>query len=442
MRYVAGIIMVFIVFVLVLLNQTQFLLWDEPVYLSNALSHIEQRFFSEDFRFPLIGYVLSLVLLLFNKSLLSAQLFMIVVSVLCIVVFYLITYWLYEKKVYRYLAVFLFSSSYLFLYWSYRVYPDIPSLFMLLVSIYLFFLYRDSNKMSFIFLSGIATSLAFLFKYPAAISALVIVPFLLINKRFKDFIIYSIGCGIFLIIWVLNNFYKYGHPFYDLFAQKRVIDMYTYYEPISIFLKFFLESYSIILVFIIAFVFYYKFDKFYLNFVVLITILSILYYMLFVDLKLFRYYLMILPFVLMICVSGCEMVFKNYKKIVVAFFIILIVVLQLFTQSYNVYKDVSYENRYYDDNALIKAVEFSLDNFKEGDVVISNYHPWFGYYGNFRARSIWDDNISLVLHEDKKGYLLFYKKWYDEPVDFGFELSYNIPDKYGGEVWIYEVYKE
>ena len=73
-----------------LAHVSQFLIWDEPVYLGNAKSHIGESHFTEDFRFPLLEYVISLSWTVFGESVLIAKYVAIFFTLLSVFGFYLL----------------------------------------------------------------------------------------------------------------------------------------------------------------------------------------------------------------------------------------------------------------------------------------------------------------------------------------------------------------
>lgn len=99
-------------------------------------------------------------------------------------------------------------------YLSFHLYTEIPAVFFILLSFYLF-------QRSRFFLSGASMSLAFLVKFPAAIFAPVLAVFLL--RRWRDLLKFCSGFAVpaapyFLLSWVI-----YGSPFTTLLAARDAI---------------------------------------------------------------------------------------------------------------------------------------------------------------------------------------------------------------------------
>src|SRR3989338_3692258 len=97
------------------------LLWDENASLGNARNLIGHSNYIEDFRFPLLGFVIAGVWSLTGESLFVAKLIVMIFSALTTVIFYKISK-RYLRGRYPELATVLFSFSYLITYWSFRVY--------------------------------------------------------------------------------------------------------------------------------------------------------------------------------------------------------------------------------------------------------------------------------------------------------------------------------
>ncbi|MFW6285832.1 MAG: glycosyltransferase family 39 protein [Nanoarchaeota archaeon] len=473
--YVFLIIFLFFILIVKFIFSTSVLLWDEPVYLSNAMSHLQQTYFTEDFRFPLLEYFIAFFWFLFGISVFNAQILILLFSLLSIYIFYLISKKIFVENYYRILSVFLFSTSYLLIYWSFRVYPDIPSLSMLLASIYLFFKYKDTNskfiffnkyflwkKIVFIFLSGMFTSIAFLLKFPGAIASLVVVPYLIYKKKFKSFFFYALGNIFILTPWILYNYLQYSNPLWDLLEQSKIISMYTVRESSMVFLNnFFLSIYFMIVFLFLFFIFYFFNEKlsknFYVNFIFILFILSIFYYLFGVKLKLFRYHLQIFPFALLLSIIGLKYLvnfilninyfkffFKKFKFLLIIVLLICVLINSFFQMNLAI-NTINEKNHIDKNSAFLKSINYADENIAEGELIISNYWPWYGFYGNHISRPIWNNNINLILSNLNNGYLFLvryhYQKDLSKDLEFNGYLKENITDIYGNNVLIYEVYK-
>lgn len=456
---ILGIILVlFLAFMFTFVFMTQVLLWDEPVYLSNAYFHIDKNYFQEDFRFPLLEYVIAGFWFFTGVSVFSAQLLMIAISVLTLFVYYLLSRRVLSNLFLRGLSLTFLAFSPVFLYWGFRIYTDVLSLLFLLLSLYFFFEYYDRTKKGvgwradvLLFLSGLCTALAFLAKFPAAISSLLIVPYLLYQKRFRDFVFYGLGNFLVLSPWMLYNFFTYGNPVWDLFAQAKVIASYTTFQPISLLFSFLLKNLGASVFFFLFFLFFYVRDKklrksMGTSFMLVIALLSLLYYSFGVGLKLQRYQLMIFPFFLLLSFVGIEktLLYLSPKKKIL--FLTLVFTLSAFSLFSSLSENTKFVSENYfslENSSLAQSIEYAK-TIPEGTVIISNTWTWYGYYGNHRARSVWDKNISLVLHDDKEAYLFitdYDKGLVPENLTFTGTHIQTFSDSRNTTVQVFHVYK-
>lgn len=96
-----GIIIILLMFLLLfilLIFQNPSLLWDENVYLGNAKSHIGLSNFTEDFRFPLIEYLIAGIWLITGENIFIARLLIVFLSLAGLFFFYLIMNLLFKKE--------------------------------------------------------------------------------------------------------------------------------------------------------------------------------------------------------------------------------------------------------------------------------------------------------------------------------------------------------
>lgn len=459
------IIILFVITTLNFIHITPVLLWDEPVYLSNAKYHLTQTYFTEDFRFPLLEYFIAGLWIFTGISILSTQMLMITFSIITILFYYLISKYIIKMGLMRILGVILFSFSSIFLYWSYRIYSDIPSLCFILGTIYFFFKYLDNKTKEnlqksnrFIFLAGICTATAFLFKYPGAILALIIIPYLLFNKKYKNLIIYSLGNGIILSFWLIHNIIKYSNPLWDLIAQASIINLYTSNQPLTIFFYNFLITTGLLILFLVAFIIYYIKNNEYKNNIYLNTILSTLilslsYYMFGVKLKLLRYQLMLIPFTIILATWGLSKLISNIlsfkenktkTKILLILILLIICVCNILIQYSKTYEIIHDDYQLFSNSAFLDSINYAETNIPEGKLIISNYWTWYGFYGNHKARSLWSYNISEILDEEIEGYIFLNQYTWDntdiQKLEFNGYIIKNFTDEKNNSVIIYKVY--
>ncbi|MBI2667508.1 glycosyltransferase family 39 protein [Candidatus Woesearchaeota archaeon] len=108
-----------------------------------------------------------------------------------------------ENKVLFITIIFIFTTQLWF--YSKTFYPD-PYIASFLIISYYFFIVK--NKVA---ISGILLGLAFLMKYNMIIFPAIFALYLLKNKRFKKFFLFSLTIGIFAFLLLIYNFIMWGN---------------------------------------------------------------------------------------------------------------------------------------------------------------------------------------------------------------------------------------
>jgi len=219
------------------------LLWDENVYLGNARSHIKQSYFIEDFRCPLLEYIIAGVWLIIGESVFIAKLTIIFFNLGSIFVFYLISKRLFKQA---FLPTILFALSSEFVYWGFRVYGDSVAVFFILLSLYLFI--KEKNILYI--LSGLFAAFSFLSRFPLALFAISIGIYCLIKRKWKPLILFSIGFVIGILPWLIYNMIIYKNPLWDVFALYSAVEQYTCAQPAWLLLGYIVQNLSILILFL------------------------------------------------------------------------------------------------------------------------------------------------------------------------------------------------
>lgn len=383
------IILLFALFILFLTlnNLSPSLFWDENAYLGNARSHISQSRFTEDYRFPLLEYILALAWKLTGESIFTARLIMILFTLATIHLFYLIT----KHHLTNHYLIFtlLFGLSPLFLKWSFRIYTDIPSMFFILLSYYLIL---KKN----IFLAGIFSALAFLSRFPSALFPLTIGIYLLYNKKPKDLLLFSAGFAIALFPWLLYNQLTYSNPIWDLQNQYNIISTYTSSEPLSKHLTNISGTLGLFAILsLLGIIITLKNKKYFIP--NLYTLLSIIYYSSFVNLKLERYLIMILPFIYLTAFTGFQLTTKNIKnkKVITLLLCLITIYLGIFS-----IKSITQTLENTDcsrNSSILQSVNYMASKNLSHEIIITNIFPYIGYHINLESYHIWTENIQALL---------------------------------------------
>jgi len=428
---VSVLLLIFFLFQLFLTHQHPDLLWDENVYLSNARGHLESTNFSEDFRFPFLELYILPLWFVFGISVFVAKLLVILFSVGTLFIFYLLSRFYIKSWWLRFSLLFFFAFSKLFLFWSFRVYTDIPSLFFFLLSWYLFLLYFSKKKNSFylLFFSGVSSAFAFFTRFPAAVGLAVSV-ILAIKRRWKELSYLLAGFFIIFIPWSIKNLVQYGNPIWDLTAQASIIGLYTRWQSPVILLKFIFSSFGLLLLFAIGAGYYLLSNKHKLSSQLLILFSSLLtvYYLFFINLKLERYVLALFPLILLLIGIGFEQFLSlHFFKKTLRRYVFISVFISLFVWS--LFISPLWGNHYsalltYDsDTAMRQSLDYAEKNISSSDLIVSNFWPWLGFQGNHRVSSPWSLVPSELLVNDDFAWVLMHNR-----LGFNYDSMLNISD--------------
>ncbi len=437
-----GILLISVFIILVVLSLLNpGLLWDENAYLANARAHTGQSSFTEDFRFPLLEYILSAFFFLFGGSILLAKMIIIAFTLLTIYLAFLIAREYFKddenSSTIKKLMIASFALSPLVIIWGFRVYADIPTLFFIILSFF-FIIKSEKGSMPLLYISlaGAASALAFLARFPSLIFGFCILVYLLFRRDYKKLILFVLLFLLILAPWLLYNYQTYGYPVWDLKAQYNVVDKFTSPAPVmnqvsNLFTM--TGIMPILMIFSICLLAYsmIKHKKYIksIKFLVLgYTLLSIIYYLFFVNLKDSRYYLMILPFIYLIAFE-CYTPIKNYlakvkfsrvaKNILIIVIILNIILLFAYGLAY------SSAQLYCGKDAIQESINylkpFAEDIKAKNETVISNFWPYMGYGLNVKTASIWSKNLNEIFSVYRVRYIVYSDR-------FGAEYNKTILD--------------
>lgn len=404
-----------------LASKNTVLLWDENAYLANAKSYFEEVNYAEDFRFPFLELFIVPVWFLFGISNLAAQIIMVLFSVGTLLLFYLLSNFYFKRWWISFSLLVFFAFSKIFLFWSFRVYTDIPSLFFLLLSWYLFLYHWKFEQKNnwLLFFSGIAAMFAFYTRFPAGVAlALGLIP--LFYKQWRHFLFFAFGALTVFIPWSIRNVVLYNNPIWDLIAQYSVIATYNATQPLSMLLFFIYLSFGLSLLFIpFSFLKLFK-ERFFRNYqsLILICLIVIPYYFFFVSLKLERYVLALFPLILFLIGIGFDYLsslkfFKDkYYYFLLVFVFILFLSLTLINNGVDYFKYEKSSIYCQKNSSLQQSIDYAKKHIPKSDLIISNAWPWFGYGGNFRVMAPWtDDVLELLIFERVHGWLFLHNKY-------------------------------
>jgi 4-amino-4-deoxy-L-arabinose transferase-like glycosyltransferase len=214
--------------------------WDEGMYATRVLSihdngdflnqssHSVQGFYSASHPPLLIwtGYFVSQIT---GMNSVSLKLIPFILSLFCI---YLLTR-LGEKicnPLAGIIAAIFFSSSIIYSVFSKRFQFDIPYTFLILLSFYIFFLFIEKRKLSYIILGGVVFGLCLMVKILVGFFIPMILFFLYllmrkkINLHISEIIIFTFVGILIALPWHLYMILNYGNEFFNYFLNYHIIE--------------------------------------------------------------------------------------------------------------------------------------------------------------------------------------------------------------------------
>jgi 4-amino-4-deoxy-L-arabinose transferase-like glycosyltransferase len=405
------------------------LLWDETVYLANARTHTTGSEFSEDFRYPLLEWIIALIWLMTGENIIIVKTIMIVLSGLTIGISYLICRKYFDSKESTIISVLILLSP-LIINWGNKIYTDAPALFLTVVSFYLMQcgLSTSSNKKidenTIFLLAGVFSGLAFLMRFTVGLFPLAVFIYLSIKKRYKPLILFTLGVIISITPWVIYNQVNYNNPIWDLGAQFDAIEQWTKAESWTIQIFNILKSlnFIILILFIIGTVKTINiFDKGKKHnneagsVIALIYVwLCLIYYVFIAKIKEARYIISFLPFVFIIAFLGLRSLKNKITKrgcTVLTIIILILSAIAFINESVKIYE--------YEKCDMEKQIMQSMDFFyKDADppgvytsnysiYILSNVWPWYGYYLNARVKSLWSSNLTYLNNIYQSQYIVY-----------------------------------
>lgn len=411
------------------------LMWDENAYLGNARDVLSGSAYSEGFRFPLLGYILAAVWAVTGESVIVAKAAMIFFTLANAFVFYLICRRYFKEDMSLLLTVMMSVSSE-FLFWGFRVYADVMSVFFTLLAFY--FLLDRKRPLAGPALAGVFMSLSFLSRFSAAVFMVVFLAYLLWERKPKAAALFVIGALVAASPWLVANYQWHGDPLHNLSAQMEVISAYTQPEPLENQAFNFLHAMHALTLLVpvgIYSMYRRRPDGWLLIFLLLAAFF--VYFTFFVNLKLLRYYLMAIPFLVLLVGEGIEWSGKRHKrrKLVAALALIAVLAGAAFA-GFAVAERGACSN----DGAVERSVDFVCQRVSPGDTVISNFWPYFGYSCNVTAVSNWAEPETLLQHYEPR--YLVYHEWFgldfeQEGLESSLELEETITGACGEKAFIY-----
>ena len=333
--------------------------WDSLAYGSMAKEFIFHRWSENGFllhefiiRPPLLPFLWSILMRLNISEVVSIFLLQIIPSFISVILIYLIGKQLFNKKI-ALISSFFMAVLWMNLFYSVRMLTGIPSLTLILLSIYFFLKFDKKMEIKTFSLSIFFLSLAVLMRYPAGLIGFVYILFLFSTKKFsflknKSFWIGGILGGIPLIIFFIRNILVYETLFpavetYSTGAES--LQSYAFYVLYNLiphilqkfFLIFFILGFLIVLSrMVLSFGFYSKIKSIRSDlFVFLFFIISASFFIFWLKAAEDRYLFICLPAIIFLTSRGVLYSYnlvKKYNKNIAIVFLVLILIIGAYSQ--------------------------------------------------------------------------------------------------------------
>lgn len=446
------------------------LLWDENVYLANARSHTTGSNFSEDFRFPLISWLISGVWLLTGENVLIIKIIMSLMAIGTV----LITNHLLKEHVSKkdaLLWTLLYILTPIFLYWAFRIYTDILSLFYIMVAVLFMYIHKKKDNAIYIILAAVSSGMAFLSRFTTGIFIAIIILYLAYKRKFSLAAIYTIIIFLTLAPWAYQMYADHKDPLWNVKEQYAISASSTPFDPDANQLINILNSINIgVIIFFIlgAYQILKKMRKISSEILILsiYTACSLIFLVFFTHLQDKRYILSVLPMIIIIIIIGTigfegfktqlrkqnRHKIKNPDKIIRIIRISMIIIaLVMIISSIKVFYDNEY--RCGMDSALIRSVKYfdslltiSDREISEGEeFILGGAWPYYGYGLNVKANSLWSQNISMLIDVYHPRYIIYdgqhglpYNQSLMSEILYKMQIDKVISGRCGEKIYIYK----
>ncbi len=404
------------------------LVWDENAYMANARSHITSlgtTHYTEDFRFPLLEYIISGVWFFTGESVFLARFMVVLFTLGLVYLFDLAMQDYFPQRALLYSSFFALSP--LILIWGYKAYTDVVAGFFVMLSFYLLKkttqTFSKYHNLLLVFLTGIVFGLGILTKFPVGLFGLAVGAVFLWRREYRRFASFSLGTFLTLLPWAIYNSTTYSNLFWDFFAQYAIANYYGQVDSILVMLKnITLDVGLIIIIAIIGFTHlmfqFFKKKSVELQIIFVYTLFFVIYFYFVAKIKHDRYHLLILPFMYIMAYIGVNWIEERLnrffdekrKRIVISRVIILLLVINtIITTGDHLYEEL-YRGKCQENGALQQAIIYLDEHTIHGETISSNVWVWFGYSNNLRAIALWTPDLDYLLRKDKPKYIIYHNQ--------------------------------
>jgi len=196
---------------------SQEVLWDSGVYtgMGKYIFSGGEIGLWEELRPVGMSFVLGFFWFLGLNPLLFGMMFTILLMLGVVYLTYMLGREWFDERVALFASLFIAFSS-IFYYLSFHQYTEIPAVFFVLFSLFLF------TKKKYVWAGAIA-GVAFYFKFPAGLVIIALGMVLLFSKNYKELFRTMIAFTLTVLPYFIWSWITYGNPFATLLAGKEAI---------------------------------------------------------------------------------------------------------------------------------------------------------------------------------------------------------------------------
>lgn len=364
--------------------------WDAAVYIGMGkyiLSFAQQGLWE-----PIRPIIWPLLLGLIWKIKINTTFFGIILTTMFSLAIIYLTYSIakenYDKNTAA-IASILVAFSSIFFFFNYRLYVEIPSLFFVLLSLFLIYKKRY-------FFSGISIALAFLTKFPSGIFLITLLPLIIYKKDLKPFFYYIAGFTTATAPYLILNYILYNNPVFPFTSASEIITKvagcnYINYHPWHSYFIFIIKD-NFFNIFTLAGLYFTLKKPSRKNITVVLSLLFPLVYFMQMNCREYRYIIMFIPFLSILSAYGISKSFsrviKKYSKII---FIIIGII------------------------SITLAMTYYYDNEPKAKIIPREEFYHFATGKNITGE-IWIANPQVNLYVQKKVKLLYYPLYTSESI--------------------------
>ena len=429
LKYLLIFLVAFIPQLIIVITRSPVLLWDENAYLATAKKFLGIGNYSEDYRFPLLWWLLIPLIAIFGDNITLIKIVLILIYSISVVFLFRIFEEYYKNSWKNGLFVLFYILNGVILFWASRIYPDVLGASFLIFSLYFYYRYYHKKNDRDLIFSTFFGVLSFLAKFYYGLW-LIILLITLENKAKVRFLMYSL---LFLSPWLLYNLIHYGNPLWNLIEQYRVAYSWQHPEPI---IKF-INNLLIYIGFLVTPLLFYKKINAAERPIYFYTLILLIYFAIFVKLKDPRYFTAILPTLIIIARATID-------RIPGTLFTLLLV--YIFSAGQSALKGIGdiIHYRYCWDGADIISFAINYLKNKNASVVLSNCcWTWIGNTLGIEVYALWSEDVQYLIQLYNPDYIV-YSPNYGIMLNYSFEglkkvIEYE--DVCGLKVIIYEKIK-